>query len=163
MTTYGYPVTVRQSYQPTTQGAEISPALYFTKVDAKRIGNPKRDSTWDAINLKFVDTDIQRSEVTFQVTALVRQIPQATTQTQPTAADYAETAAMIVNSLNFINTMQASGIGVVRITEVRNPYFKNDRDQYEASPSFDITFIYNRTLVRDGLALTSITFNTDRV
>ncbi len=162
MTTYGYPVTVRQSYQPTQQGADTGATLYFFKVGDKRIGHPNRKSEWDVANSKFVDTDVQRMEITFQISALVRQVP-ATTTTQKTASDYLNMAAMIMQSREFINAVQAAGVAILKIGEVRNPYFKDDKDQFEASPSFDFTLMYNRTMIRDGKAVELIEFNTKRV
>ena len=38
--------------------------------------------------------------------------------------------------------LNESGVGILRITDVRNPYFQDDRDNFEASPNFDITFVY---------------------
>lgn len=158
MTTYGYPVTMRQSYQPTQQGAETGASLYFYKVGDKRIGHPKRQSEWDIASAKFVDTDVQRMETTFQVTALVRQIP-ATTTTQPTASDYINIAAMYMQSREFINMIQADGVAITKIGDIRNPYFKDDKNQFEASPSFDFTLIHNRSLIRDGRGIESVEFN----
>lgn len=162
MTAYGCPVTIRQSYQPTQQGAETGASLYFYKIGDKRIGHPNRQSEWDVLNSKFVDTDFQRVETTFQITALVRQIPTATT-TQKTASDYLNIASMYMQGREFINALQSAGVAILKIGDIRNPYFKDDRDQFEASPSFDFTLMYNRTMIRDGKAVELIEFNTERV
>jgi hypothetical protein len=63
----------------------------------------------------------------------------------------------------FINILQVAGVALLKISDIRNPYFKDDRDQFQASPSFDFTLIYNRSLIRDGQAIESIEFNIDRV
>lgn len=162
MTTYGHTVTVRQSYQPTMQGAETGASLYFFKVADKRIGQPNRKSVWNAGLSKFIDTDLQRMEITFQINALVKQVA-TTTTTQPTASDYLNTAAMLMQSSNFVNALKEAGIAILNIGEIRNPYFKNEKDQFEASPSFDFTLVYNRVLVRDGLAVEVINLNVNRV
>lgn len=159
MTAYGYTITMRQSYQPTQQGADIEPSLYFYKISDKRIGHPIRKSEWDTLNAKFIDTDFQRTETTFQVTALVRQTPESS----KTASDYLNVCTLYMQGREFINALQASGAALLKISDIRNPYFKDDRDQFQASPSFDFTLIYNRSLIRDGQAIESIEFNVDRV
>lgn len=162
MTAYGHPVTIMQSFQPTQQGAENGASLYFFKVDDKRIGHPSRKSIWDTLLGKTIDTDTQRMEATFQVNALVKQIPQ-TNQTQPTASDYLNVCSMLVQGGEFVEALRNAGIAILRVSEIRNPYFKNDKDQYEAMPSFDFTIAYNRTLIRDGKTIETIGLNVNRV
>ena len=162
MTTYGYPITIRQSYQPNQQGAETGAALYFSKIGDKRIGNPKRSSIWDDVAGKFDYTDMQRVETTFQITALVKQTA-TTVQTQKTASDYLNMASVIMNGMEFIRALQNAGVGILRVTNIRNPYFKNDKDQFEASPSFDFTVIYNRELARFAEPIQTIEFNYNMV
>lgn len=159
LTANGITANVRQSYQPTEQGAESVPSLYFFKVGDKRIGSPSRKSVWDTLLGKEIDTDTQLHEATFQISAWVRQ----TTTTTETASDILSSVAMIMQGSQFIEALKANGIGILRITDLRNPYFKDDRDQFQASPSFDFAISYNRTLVRDGRALSQIVINTARV
>jgi hypothetical protein len=70
---------------------------------------------------------------------------------------------MIMQGSQFIEALKAQGFGIMRITDLRNPYFKDERDQFQASPSFDFTLSYNRTLVRDGRVISDIRIDTDRV
>lgn len=159
MTAYGYSVIIKQSFQPTEQGADSEPQLFFTKVSDKRLGHPQRKSVWDTLLGKQIDTDTQLMEATYQITALVRQ----TSSSEKTASDYAHTAAMLMNGAEFISTLKASGVGILRITDVRNPYMKDDRDQFQASPSFDFTLSFNRDIIRDGKAVSLIEIKTERV
>jgi hypothetical protein len=155
----GITATMRQSYQPTEQGAERDNALYFFKLDDKRIGHPQRKSEWDALSGKEIDTDTQLHEATWQISAWVRQTPTS----DLTASDVLATTAMIMQGSQFIEALKAQGFGIMRITDLRNPYFKDERDQFQASPSFDFTLSYNRTLVRDGRVISDIRIDTDRV
>lgn len=159
MTAYGYPVIIKQSYQPTEQGSDSEPQLFFTKVGDKRLGHPQRKSVWDTLLGKQIDTDTQLMEATYQLTALVRQTPTS----EKTASDYAHTAAMLMSGSEFLLALKAGGVGLLRITEVRNPYMKDDRDQFQASPSFDFTLSFNRDIIRDGKAIALIEINTERV
>lgn len=155
MTTYGVPVIIRQSFQPVGQGAETLPTIYLFKIGDKRIGQPTRVNTYNTGLAQMVDDDVQLVESTFQFTGLVRQ----TDASAATASDVVNIAAMIVGGAEFINAMRLVGAGVLKVGEVRNPYFTDERNQNAASPSFDLTLVYNRTLTRNGKVLSSINFN----
>lgn len=155
---YGVNVIVKQSYQPTMQGAETNPTLYFFKIADKRIGHPERKSTWNALTSKFSDADVQRMETTFQVSGLVRQVPQTTT-TSLTASDVLNVASMVMQSRETIDALVSHNIGILRITEIRNPYFKDDRDQFQSSPSFDFTIVHNQSIIRLGKAVEAFEYN----
>jgi len=159
LTANGISATVKQSFQPTEEGAESDASLYFFKVGDKRIGSPLRKSEWDTLLGKEIDTDVQLHEATWQLSAWVRQTPSSTV----TASDVLATAGMIMQGAQFIEAVKEYGIGILRITDIRNPYFKDDRDQFQASPSFDFVISYNRSMGRDGKAVSLIEFNTTRV
>lgn len=159
LTANGVTAVMRQSYQPTEEGAESATALYFFKVGDKRLGHPKRSSAWNTLLSKEVDTDTQLHEATWQISAWVRQTPTS----DQTASDVLAITAMYMQGAQFVEALKAAGIGILRITDLRNPYFKDERDQFQASPSFDFTISYNRTMIRDGRALSLIETNFKRV
>src|SRR6188474_1241895 len=73
---YGYnDVTVKQSQQPTLQGANTNPTIYFYKLFDRRYGWTKRESKWDPDELTMTNTESQMYETTFQMGGMVRQIP----------------------------------------------------------------------------------------
>lgn len=131
-------VTVKQSNQPTQQGVPNTPTVYFFKVSNKRFGFMGRYNKFNNVSLDH--HEVQYIEVTFQVSALVLQYP--VTPNQYTASDLVNEVASILQSDNTIFTLNDQGIGILRITDVLNPYFVDDRDQFEASPSFDFTLVY---------------------
>lgn len=128
-------VVAKQANQPTQQGANTGPTVYFYKVSGKRYGFLGRLDVWDSNTNQMVHTESQYYETTFQFSALVRQFP--VTPNQYTASDLANEVASIMQSDNTRDILNASGVGILRVVELPNPYFVDDRDQFEASPSFE--------------------------
>jgi len=142
----GFTTTVvKQSNQPTAQGIPTAPMVYFSKVYNKRYGFLGRKDVWDENALEFVHTESQYYETAFQVSALVLQNP--TDLTIPTASDLVNEVASIMQSDSTRDILNKSGVGILRITDVTNPYFVDDRDNFEASPSFSFTLTYLNTRV----------------
>jgi hypothetical protein len=137
-------VGVVQNNQPTVQGAATGPTVYFYKIGDKRYGFLERSDAYNSEDNDFVHTETQKYETTFQVSALVRQDPAVTTSY--TASDLVNAVAMILASDAARETMLAAGVGILRVMDVRNPYFLDDHDQFEASPSFDFVLTYDRTI-----------------
>ena len=133
-------VIVQQSNQPTMQGINTSPSIYFFKMHSKRYGYLGRYDAWDSDTSEMVHTESQYYESTWQFAALVLQSP--LTPDQYTASDLVDEVASIIQSDNTRQILNASGIGMLRISDIVNPYFQDDRDNFEASPSFDVTFTY---------------------
>lgn len=133
-------VPVKQAFQPTQQGANTDATVYFFKLEDQRYGFGSR---------LYQQGDLSEKQLyitTFQIEAWVRQIPQAVVDySQLTASDLVNLCARILASQAAINTFSTNKIGVLRSTEVRNPYFKDDRGQNEASPSFDIQLTHGDT------------------
>jgi hypothetical protein len=128
-------VITKQANQPTQQGVNTGPTVYFFKVASKRYGFLGRWDKWDSLDSEMVHTESQYYETTFQISTLVRQLPM--TPNQYTASDLANEVASIMQSDNTRAILNASGVGILRVTDIANPYFVDDRDQFEASPSFD--------------------------
>lgn len=139
--TDGFTTTVvKQFNQPSQQGINTVPTVYFQKIHNKRFGLLRREEKWDSIAMDFVHTESQYYETTFQVNALVLQDP--TDLTIPTASDLVNEVACIMQSSSTLDTLKAQGVGILRVSEITNPYFTDDRDNFEASPSFDFVLVY---------------------
>lgn len=131
-------VTVKQLNQPTQQGIPKTPCVYFFKVSNKRYGYLGRFDKW--VNPVMAHHEKQYMEITFQVMALVLQYP--ITPNQYTASDLVNEVASIMQSDNTREILNNNRIGILRVMDVSNPYFVDDRDQFEASPTFDFTLTY---------------------
>ena len=131
-------VVVKQANQPTMQGINKGPTVYFFKVTSKRYGFLGRHDKW--VDGGFQHTESQYMESTWQISALVTQYP--ITPNQYTASDLVQEVAAIMQSDNARAILNNSGVGILRVTDISNPYFVDDRDQFEASPSFDFVLTY---------------------
>lgn len=138
-------VVTQQSNQPTMQGINTAPTIFFYKIGDHRYGFVGRYDKWNNITSKMDYREIQVYETTFQVSALVLQTP-LNTNTY-TASDLVNEVSSILQSSSTIETLMAQDVGILRISEIANPYFFDDRDNFEASPSFDFTLTYNQTRV----------------
>ena len=137
-------VPVVASYQPTSEGRVTEAAIYFFALPESRHGWQGRRRKVNLQTHKIDTTEVQIIQGGFQVFALAPQDPQ--NLALPTAKDLVNIAAMICNSQVFAQAMHRAGVGVQRVTEIRNPYFVNDQGQFEASPSFDIKITHQRSL-----------------
>lgn len=132
---------VLQANQPTQQGVPTVPTVYFYKLHDKRYGFLHRADVWDGADM--VHTELQAYETAFQVSALVLQSPVYTNRY--TASDLVNEVASIMQSDATIQTLMESDVGILRVSDVRNPYFTDDMDNFEASPSFDFVLTHFQT------------------
>lgn len=138
----GMAVGCKQDYQPREHGAETAPTVYVHKLGDFRYGFTKRGVAYNSGLGKFETQDSQVYRTSFQVSALAIQNP--ATPTAPTASDLCNTAAEIIAGETFLAAIHAVDVGLERITEVRNPYFANEQNRFQASPSFDFVLSHVR-------------------
>lgn len=132
-------VPIVQTNQPTLQGIDYGAMVYFCKVTDHRYGWVKRDDYWSVEDNQEKHSEQQTYESTFQCGALAIQDPADITK--PTASDLANIVAAILQRSTTIETLLQSDVQILKITDVQNPYFTDDRDQFEANPHFDFTLI----------------------
>ena len=121
---------------------------------------PHRISVYNSISGFNDNTDYQRIETTWQIGALVKQ---SADTIGITASDLINTVQQILTSVGVVEVFSSAGIGMLRVTDIRNPYFADDNDQNEASPSFDFTIIHDRALTVAGNNLSSYDLLVDRI
>ena len=150
----GIPGTpIKQAFQPTQQGVDKTPAAYLHKVSDHRLGSPHRSDIWDADEEKMFHTETQQYETRFQISVLATQNPSDTTAY--TASDILNLIVYILQSSKTIQTLEAQGVGILRVLEVRNPYFSDDRARYEAAPSFDFIVTHKQIVTSEEPVLQS--------
>ena len=154
-------VVTKQTNQPTAQGVNVAPTVYFYKTGDHRYGFLKRLDTWNAAEKKMYHEESQAYETKFTVQALVRQYP--TTPLGYTASDLVNIVSAIMQSDATRATLAASNVGVLRITDISNPYFNDDHDQFEASPSFDFILTHRRARITTDPVIDSFTYNIQSV
>ncbi len=142
----GIPGTpIKAAWQPTQQGINKEPTAYLYKVGDRRVGYPKQGYTWDAESETMISRTLQQYETTFQISALATQDPNNISAY--TASDILNLIAFILQSDTTVSTFEAQGVGILRVTDIRNPYFSDDRQRGEASPSFDFTLTHKQIVL----------------
>jgi hypothetical protein len=161
----GWPrVAVRQSFQPEQQGRASATTLYLTKIADRRHGSPAIRAVYDPEDGRIVRREIQVIESTFQITALISERkPRKNDQAEATAADLLKTAAAILQGEDFRAAIFKEGVQVLRVQEIRNPPFSNDRDRFEFSPSFDAVFTHHDVFTARDPAIDRFDWEIKRV
>lgn len=157
----GMDVSVSQSYQPTQQGTPLKKSVFVHKLYDHRYGHMLRKSEWDLENEVMNTVQSQWYETTFQIDALAIQDPADVDSL--TASDLVNTAAQIMQVNSTLETLRAAGVGILRIQDVRNPYFTDDRGRFEASPSFDFTLTHEQVIISQDPVIVTEEFNIARV
>lgn len=132
-------VKVKQKTQPTTVGAPSGPVVYMeTIIPARRVGwlgrNDRNTPTDD-----MTHEELQWLETTLQISALAHRDPaDPNFMTLPSAADYCQQAADILQGDAGLAALAVQRVRPLRVVASRTVKFVNDYQQYEANPSFDI-------------------------
>lgn len=154
-------VKLARNFQQTQQGATSGPYVYFVKVGDHRYGHPQRADVWDSVALAMRHTEKQTYETTYQLSAW---IPQDSADViSLTESDILNIVSGIMQSDAILTAFRAKGAGILRVTDVRNPYIVDDRDRFEAVPSFDVVLTHKRDTVAMLPAVTTYDATVSRV
>lgn len=134
-------VSISQKTQPEFQGVPSGRSVFIQKLFDNRFGFVGRTQTYDEPSDTITKTDQQVIDVTFQISVLARQ---GYDPTKPTASDIANLLAMALSSRGTIHAFMPEA-NILRITDVRNMDFEDDQSRFEYIPSFDVTFVTDRT------------------
>lgn len=156
-----YGVNLARNYQQTQQGATTGPYVYFVKLFDRRFGHPKRRDIWDAARGLFWHEEEQTYATTYQLSAWIPQTPSDVTGL--TESDILNLVSGIMQSDGVLSAFRAAGVGILRVTDVRNPYIVDDRDRFEAIPTFDVVLTHNRINVASLPAVVTYDANLGRV
>lgn len=134
-------VTVEQANQPRIAGRTEGASVLLGNQPMRRYGSLRRNDTWDGDTMMHTET--QQMERTFQCGALLQPDPTSPT-TVPgfTAGDLVLASSQALQSDVGLLALQTAGVQIYRITDIRQPAFKDDRDEFEYSPSFDFTLTF---------------------
>lgn len=157
----GPTVQVIQDYQPDHQSAPSGPALLLHMLPDRWVGSPLRKDIYDGVSGDFRHEERQEIAATIQATGIFRQTASDTTGW--TAKDVATIGAMILQSDATMAQLRAAGLKLERVTQVRNPFMTNDRQEYEAVPSFDFVLTHTQTNVTRNPAFTAEELRIRRV
>lgn len=155
-------VNVIQAAQPTQQSREESgEGVYFQTLFTKRYGSPSVVRTYNSTTGVFDVTESQQVIATIQISVFY---PVDVNDTSRLSAnDLAEQLAMRLQSQTNIAAFHAAGVGIMRITDVRNPTFDNEQDQQEFVPNFDMQLSYIRTITSTVQRVVELTGEVHKV
>lgn len=144
----GLTAEVEQRYQPGTVGMDGGASIGMMMVTSNRYGNMKRKELQPVSPATdFTHQEIQIWETTIQISALCRLDPTDPNYlTLPTAMDIAKAASDILQGDKGLAALAVERVRPLRVTSIRQLYFVNDSDQYEANPSFDIVLTHVQTV-----------------
>ena len=135
---------VAQSYQTTHQGINDVPTWYIHRVTSNRYGFQGSRQAYNEVTGLYDVTESWLLERTYQISTYKNQSTSNPTET--TAFDMADIAAGVAQSQAFRDTLKANGIGIYRITSVRENYFSDESNENELSTNFDFTIQYCREI-----------------
>lgn len=140
----GVTLPVIAGNQPTGQG-RTDGVYFFMMNDAKR-GWQSRSYSEVVTQVPAIlkATEKQINETMFQFGALVQD--DINDDDQLLADDVLSIARSCLSSLPFVESLAKMGIGVQRPTDILNPVFVNEHDQYEFNPNFTIVFTHDRAI-----------------
>jgi hypothetical protein len=140
----GWNYGVVQKDEPTVQGTPTDPTIFFEKLFDVPYGWAHTEDVPNVEAMTFAETDTQAYETHFQVSALVIQNP--SDLTIPTASDVCNYMKQYLAARSIVAALFALGVGVLKVSEVRNPFAVDDRNMFEANPSFDIVLTHSRSI-----------------
>lgn len=162
MTDYARAVTIRAAmlaglvdvpviqFDPlTTQGRPSGPTVLFQKTGGdRRYGWTKREDVPDPdVAGQMIHRETQFYESTYQFEAVGPSAQPGVTLPTATPSDLVNRAAAVAQSDAFMAALRVAGLAVLRVTDVRNPFMQNDRDQFEAVPSFDLVVTHEQIML----------------
>ena len=134
-------VIYKQNYQPTQQGTNTAPTAYLHKISDALTGSPKVNYLVNGDGT-ISTTEYQQIETLFQWSALAIQDP--ANVNQQTAADILMALSAMMQGQKFIQIIEAQNVGILKITQIRNPNFVDDKGRNEYNPTFDFTLTHKQ-------------------
>lgn len=133
-------VEVLQKNNPVSVGASSTPTIYLeVVVPARRYGWLSRKERLQLGLDAFEHEELQWVSTTLQISGLAR-----LEDGQPSASDYCDMAADILQGDAGLRALAIERVRPLRVDTSRTVHFVNDSDQFEANPSFDIVLNHVR-------------------
>lgn len=129
---------VKRNYQPTKQGANSKPTIYFSKASQRRYGHLQRADIRDDDTMRHIEKQLYETIIRF--TGQVLEAP----NTSYTSSDLLDDAAFVLQRDKTRLALRDKGIGIQRITDIRHVFNVDEQDKYQSTPSFDITITHSQ-------------------
>lgn len=155
-----YNLPVAQLNQPHQQALTSEGAIYFTFLFDHKHGWQTHKTTFNSSRDSFDETSTQHVESRVQISVLQEEEPGVIKRT---AKDIAHDLSMRMATPAAVKRFRLKNVGILRITDVQNPAFVDDKERYERFPSFDVVFTHNRTVTDDVPKVSDIVGDIKRV
>jgi hypothetical protein len=160
LTNRGYTdVVVQQAYQPTEQGVPSAPNVNIFKLDDTTYGWPSEKSETLVGETKTNYSQYFLSR--FQIGAWVQQNPSDTTLL--TSSDLCRLVLLILQREATQDVFSLNNMGMLLPNDVKNPYFEDDRGQFQATPYFELTVQHKDIEVLPQDVITQVTYLFTRI
>lgn len=140
----GFQVDVAQLSQPTQQGVNWTPQLFYQVISDIPYGWSSPTLVFDDNLDLFKNKEVQIYIATVRVSALSIEDPKQ--PSLPTAKDLVNYAKMYITHRAIQSQLKAKGVSPLRASQVMNNNIVDDREQFEFNPYFEIQFVYNRSI-----------------
>jgi hypothetical protein len=150
---------VLQLYQPVKL-TTIEPTIYITITNKKRNGWQARYYPIIDNNLNIEDKYIQEYDVQFSA---VRTREITDTKTTISSADILELLKTYMLNPNTLLDLKGLGYLIYQPTDIQKQDFTNDSDNFDLMPFFNVTFIYNQSLISSQAAISEYKQTIERL
>lgn len=131
-------------YQPLQQGRPNPRTVYWHLIANQRIGSAQVTTTGSGLNIVRREEQSMAMTLQFTCTQPVDLAADALTQ-----GDVLNIVAASLQGQSAVAWFMERGLSFERITQIRNVYVNNDRDQNEPNPSFDVVIKHTDVFVDD--------------
>ncbi len=137
---YNGNASCQASYQPTREGVTSIPSIYIFKVAPDvPYGMPTYQNVYNPEEQITYEVFIQRYTSTFQFSARVLQ---NASNIKYTASDLVNMVRIVLLQSSSIATLKENGLEILKPGSSNNPFYLDDRNQFEGAPSFDLEFTH---------------------
>lgn len=120
-------------YQPTQQGRPTGSTVWMTKGPERPFGTPLITYPQGLAGIEEREEQSMETTIQFSVTR-----PSALKPSDLTHGDILRRIRGVVQSRAFMRSILEAGASVLRVPEIRNTPFENDRGEWEQGPMFDL-------------------------
>lgn len=132
----GKSYAVEQNYQPTQQGTNRDPTVYFHHVNDVMRGWSRDEEIVNPDTGQMQTVQVQLIETRIQIAATVDADP--FDPEAVTVIDVLRMARQCIQSREFLFKVGKSGVGVYRVSDLQSVDVLSDSPGYEKRPTFDI-------------------------
>lgn len=138
-------VQVQRVYRQPTQSAATGPLVTLFRVNNQRVGALGKTEKWDRDNQVMNQEETWRQELTIQAGAIV---PLSMDENSFTGGDVMELLAVYLHGDEALKILAKDGLGILKITDIREIPYEDDADQVSVYVTFDFTLAYTQSRFR---------------